>query len=114
MDLLNGSWDNLYIIFEFTKYVCLCDLFVYFFLTTKMTDFFQGGERGGYFKGKIWTSTKSTLHYYELNETFWFLLITFFHLGGRQKKKEKVWLNSLKIDKTNKIHAFPQSLLTFL
>ena len=58
-----------------------------------------------YFKGIIWTSTKLTIHYYELNEIFWFLLIrrTCFVPGYRQHPgKKKVWLNSLKIDETNK------------
>ena len=99
-------------IFEFCKYGCLCeknDIFFYFKIH----------------QGILWTSTKSTLHYYELNNIFWFSLIIFFHLRGRRKtcfvsgcrpppgtsrfkfpknkKKKKLWLNSLKIDETNEI-----------
>ena len=81
--------------------------------------------QGGYFEGILWTSTKSTLHYYELNYKIWFSLIIFFHSGGRRrtcfvpgcrpppgtsrfkfprnKKKKKLWLSSLKIDETIEI-----------
>ena len=62
---------------------------------------------------------------YEFFEIFWFSLIIFFHSWGRRrtcfvpgcrpppgtsrfkfpknKKKKKLWLNSLKIDETNEI-----------
>ena len=104
--------------------VCVTYLYICF---DKKTRFFFNPSRGGvgYFKGILWTSTKSTLHYYELNNIFWFSLIIFFHLGGRRrtcfvpgcrpppgtsrfkfpknKKKKKLLLNSLKIDETNEI-----------
>ena len=110
-------------IFEFWNMgACVISLYICFH---KKNDRMGGGN----FKGILWTYTKTTLHYYELNDIFWFSLIIVFHLGDRPrtcfvlgcrpppgtsrfkfpnyKKKRKVWLNSLKIDETNEIYVFP-------
>ena len=61
-------WDNIYIIFKFRNMdvcvICFDKKRHIFFL------FILNPSRGGYFKGILWTYTKSTLHYYELNSIF--------------------------------------------
>ena len=106
---------------------CVICLYICFDKKRQIFFYFQNPFKsgGGYFEGILWTSTKSTLHYYELNYKIWFSLIIFFHSGGRRrtcfvpgcrpppgtsrfkfprnKKKKKLWLSSLKIDETIEI-----------
>jgi len=80
-------------------------------LTTKNDSFFifkihQGGREGGYFKGILLTSTKSTLHYYKLNETF------VFYLGVDEERVS--CLDAVHTLGHPEIHVFSQTFLTFL